>query len=58
MCQGYFLQHGVRFNTVRIAHAYGPGMKLESDGRVMADLLNDAFHGRDIVLKSTGETLR
>ena len=33
-------------------------MRLENDGRVMADLLGDVVAGRDIVLKSRGEAIR
>ena len=56
--RSYFLQYGVNFNTIRIAHSYGPTMKLENDGRVMADLMGDVVAGRDIVLKSSGEAIR
>lgn len=58
LCKSYSLQYGVDFNAVRIAHSYGPGMKLDNDGRVMADLMACVVNGRDIVLKSTGEALR
>lgn len=58
LCKSYYLQYGVDFNAVRIAHTYGPGMKLENDGRVMADLLACAVQGRNIILKSKGEALR
>lgn len=58
LCKSYNLQYGVDFNTVRIAHSYGPGMKLDNDGRVMADLIACVVNGRDIVLKSKGEALR
>ena len=58
LCKSYFLQYGINFNTVRIAHSYGPGMKLGNDGRVMADLITCAVRGENIVLKSTGEALR
>lgn len=58
LLKSYYLQYGVPFNVVRIAHAYGPTMKLENDGRVMADLMGDAVAGRDIVLKSSGEAVR
>lgn len=58
LLKSYFLQYGVGFNTVRIAHSYGPTMKLENDGRVMADLMGDVVAGRDIVLKSSGEAIR
>lgn len=33
-------------------------MKLENDGRVMADLMGDVVAGRDIVFKSSGEAVR
>lgn len=56
--RSYYLQFGIPYYILRIAHAYGPTMRLEGDGRVMADLLADAVAGRDIVLKSTGEAIR
>ncbi len=50
----YRQKHALDYVNVRIAHSYGPGMALKNDGRVMADLLCDAFEGKDIVLKSDG----
>lgn len=58
LLKSYYLQYGVDFNTIRIAHAYGPTMTLENDGRVMADLMGDVVAGRDIVLKSSGDAIR
>lgn len=58
LLKSYYLQYGVNFNAIRIAHSYGPTMKLENDGRVMADLMGDVVAGRDIVLKSSGEAVR
>ena len=58
LCKSYFLQYGIGFNSVRIAHTYGPGMRLENDGRVMADLLSFVVKGNDVVLKSKGKALR
>lgn len=58
LCKSYYLQYGVNFNAVRIAHTYGPGMKLDNDGRVMADLLSCVIHNRNIILKSKGDALR
>jgi len=58
LLKSYYLQYGVNFNTIRIAHSYGPTMQLENDGRVMADLMGDVVAGRDIVLKSSGEAIR
>ncbi len=56
--RSYFIQYGVNFNALRIAHSYGPGMNLHSDGRVMADLMGNVVDGKNIELKSTGEALR
>ena len=58
LLRSYYLQYGIAYNTVRIAHAYGPTMTLENDGRVMADLMADVVAGRDIVLKSGGDAVR
>lgn len=58
LLMAYHTQYQINFNSVRLAHSYGPGMILENDGRVMADLLSDAVNGRDILLKSTGEAER
>ena len=58
LLNSYSLQYGVPFNTVRIAHSYGPTMRLENDGRVMADFLSDLVDGKDIVLKSSGDAIR
>lgn len=52
--KSYNVQYGVPFTVLRIAHSYGPGMIIESDGRVMADFISDAVNSRDIVLKSEG----
>lgn len=62
MCENYLicagLQYGISYKIVRLAHAYGPGMAIFNDGRIMADLLACVIEGKDIVLKSTGEALR
>lgn len=54
----YWLQFQIPFSIVRIAHCYGPGMKLRNDGRVMSDLLSNVVEGEDIVLKSDGSAER
>lgn len=58
IARSYYLQYGVPFNSIRMAHIYGPGMKTEQDGRVMSDFIGDAIHGRDIVLHSDGSAER
>lgn len=56
--RGYYLQHGIGTVIARVAHSYGPGMKIHSDGRVMADFIGNAVRGEDIVLRSSGEAVR
>jgi nucleoside-diphosphate-sugar epimerase len=58
LLMAYQTQYQVSFNTVRLAHSYGPGMEIENDGRVMADLISDVVHARDTQLKSSGEAER
>lgn len=58
LLKSYFVQYGVNNVSVRIAHSYGPGMKIDNDGRVMADFISNAVHCQDIVLKSTGDAVR
>ncbi len=54
----YYLQYGVKFKNLRIAHSYGPGMNINNDGRIMSDLISNLVNKKDIILKSTGEAKR
>ena len=54
----YYLQFKIPYISLRIAHCYGPGMKISQDGRVMQDFIGNAVKGEDIVLKSDGKALR
>ena len=56
--RAFHLQYGVECVSARIAHCYGPGMKTDNDGRVMADFIGDAVNGRDITLNSAGDAVR
>lgn len=58
ICESYNLQYGINYQIARIAHVYGPGMNIDSDGRVMSDIISDVVNNRNIVLKSTGTALR
>lgn len=58
MFMAYYKQYGIPFNIIRIAHCYGPGMQIENDGRVMADLIKDSLKNEEIILKSSGEAER
>lgn len=56
--EAYHRQYDVKYGILRIAHCYGPGMKLNNDGRVMSDFLNFACNKEDIILNSSGKALR
>lgn len=58
MFESYYYQYKIPYNTVRLAHSYGPGMDIDEDGRVMADLVSDVVNHRDIILKSDGSAVR
>lgn len=58
MLESYYYQYNIPYNIVRLAHAYGPGMNINEDGRVMADFISDVVNYRDIVLKSDGSAIR
>jgi nucleoside-diphosphate-sugar epimerase len=56
--KSYSLQYKIPFNSVRIAHSYGPGMEIENDGRVMSDFIRDAINKQNIILQSDGQAER
>lgn len=58
IARSYFDEYGINTFCARIAHSFGPGMKTENDGRVMADFMGDAINGRDIVMLSDGTAER
>lgn len=52
LCQSYKQQYGVNFVTARFARVFGADRK--KDSKAMAQFLDKAVHGEDIVLKSQG----
>ena len=58
LLKSYTQQYDIKFNSLRIAHSYGPGMKIDNDGRVMADFINSIMLSKDIHLHSLGEAVR
>ncbi|MDL2276774.1 NAD-dependent epimerase/dehydratase family protein, partial [Breznakia sp. OttesenSCG-928-G09] len=54
----YYLQYGIPYAIFRIAHSYGPGMPIMSDGRIMSDLVGNVVRGEDISLNSDGSAIR
>ena len=57
MCAAYNAQYGVPTNTVRLTQTFGEGVSY-NDGRVFAEFARCVIEGRDIVLKTKGETRR
>lgn len=57
MCISAKEEYGLNVKIVRLAHTYGPGMSVD-DGRVQADFLKNVLNNEDIVMKSTGESVR
>ncbi len=57
MCACYRAQYGLNTKIARLAHTFGPGMRID-DGRVQADFLRDVVNDRNIVLKSEGTAIR
>lgn len=57
LCYGYYSQYGLPTVILRATQTFGPGIKYE-DGRVFAQFMRCAVEGKDIVLKSFGETER
>ena len=56
--QSYYTQYNIPFNSIRIAHTYGPTMEITNDGRVMADFVGAIVNSKDIVLNSDGTAIR
>lgn len=54
----YTQQFGVPSTILRIAHTYGPGMAIDNDGRIMADIIGAVVRKEDIVITSDGTARR
>lgn len=52
LCQSYRKQYGIDFVTVRLARIFGADRK--KDSKAMAQFLDKAVAGEDVVLKSSG----
>lgn len=53
----YGAEYGVPVGVIRLTQTFGPGVRYD-DGRVFAEFARCALEGRDIVLKTKGETRR
>lgn len=57
ICASYHKEYGVPTVVLRLTQTFGPGVQY-NDGRVFAEFARCAIEGRDIVLKTKGETKR
>lgn len=57
LCCNYFSEYGVKSAVLRLTQTFGPGVNYH-DGRVFAEFARCAIEGRDIILKTKGETKR
>lgn len=55
LCQAYKQQYGIDSVIVRLARVFGPDKK--SDSKAMAQFMDKAVAGEDIILKSNGDQL-
>lgn len=57
LCNGYWVQYGIPAVILRATQTFGPGVRYD-DGRVFAQFMRCAIEGKNIVLKTHGETER
>lgn len=57
ICNCFSYQFGIKCNSIRPSHTYGPGISL-NDGRVFADFAKCIVENRDIVLTTDGKAER
>lgn len=57
LCRSYWREYGVDCVIARLGYIYGPSMTSE-DNKVIAQFINKALEGENIVLKSKGDQLR
>ena len=57
LCTSYFSEYGVPATVARLTQTFGPGVKYD-DARVFAEFARCAIEGKNIILKTKGETKR
>jgi dTDP-glucose 4,6-dehydratase len=58
ICHAYRASEKLPVRIARVFHSYGPGMDLEGDGRIFADLVGNVVRGEALLLKSSGTAKR
>ena len=57
LCVSYGEEYAVDTVVVRLSHVYGPSFT-DEDNRVVSDFIRLSKNGKNLILKSTGETIR
>lgn len=57
LCMAYCSEYDVPVNVLRLTQTFGPGVSY-NDGRVFAEFARCVIEGKEIVLKTKGETCR
>lgn len=57
LCAGYAAEYGVPVKIARLSQTFGPGVNYD-DGRVFMEFARCAMEGKNIVLNTSGETVR
>ena len=57
LCASWQKEYGVPVRVLRLTQTFGPGVRYD-DGRVFAEFARCAMEGRDIILKTAGQTCR
>lgn len=57
ICVSYWKEYGVPVTVARLSQTFGPGVSYD-DGRVFAEFARCALEGREIILRTQGNTLR
>lgn len=58
MCVDYFREFGVRTNSVRIFHTFGPTMDIRNDERAFSEFVANVIDKKNIEMKSEGTAKR
>ncbi|WP_251391926.1 NAD-dependent epimerase/dehydratase family protein [Mediterraneibacter agrestimuris] len=58
MCVGYFREYGIKTNSVRIFHTFGPTMDIHHDERAFSEFVANIIDKKNIEMKSEGKAKR
>lgn len=58
LCKAFSYQYSVPVKAVRLGHTYGPTMDIKNDKRVFAEFVKNVINNENIIIKSSGNTMR